>query len=133
MIWIRSHRRRPAQDNDKRSPGSPALTRSQVNIGVALIDAGAGPEMARWLVGVLGAANRAYLPTAVVEFDRRRTSLHFGLDGRELAFVAARPGAAKWLRIYADGSHDDGPVGAAPQQTIQQLFDWLLDDADSHA
>jgi hypothetical protein len=131
MIWIRSRGRRPVPANDLGPPGGPTLTRSQVNIGVALIDAGARPEMAGWLLGVLGSAHRAYLPTPVVEVDRRRTTVHFGLDGRELAFVAARPGAAKWLRIYADGSHDDGPLGAASEPSIQQLFDWLLDDVAS--
>jgi hypothetical protein len=117
--------------NGLRAGGLPTQTRSQVNIGVALIDAGAQPEIAKWLLGVLGAANRAYLPTPAVEVDRRRTAVHFGVDDRELAFVAARPGAAKWLRIYADGSHDEGPIGTAPEQTIQQLFDWLVDDVDT--
>jgi hypothetical protein len=131
MSWTRSVSHQAMPGNDLRAAGRRTLTRSQVNIGVALIDAGARPDMAKWLLGLLGAANRAYLPMPVVEVDRRRTAVHFGVDDRELAFVAARPGAAKWLRIYADGSHDDGPVGNASEQTIQQLFDWLVDDVDT--
>jgi hypothetical protein len=133
MSWIRSVRHHPLPRDDPHAPESPALTRSQVNIGVALIDAGARPEMTTWLLSVLGRANRAYLPTPVVEVDRRRTAVHFGVDDRELAIVAARPGAAKWLRIYADGSHDDGPIGTGPEETIQQLFDWLVDDVNTRA
>jgi hypothetical protein len=133
MSWIRSVGHGRLLRNRSRASGSPTLTRWQVNIGVALIDAGARPEMAEWLLSLLRAANRAYLPTPVVEVDRRRTAVHFGVDDRELALVAARPGAAKWLRIYADGSHDDGPIGSAPEQTIRQLFDWLVDDVTTHA
>jgi hypothetical protein len=131
MSWTRSVGRHLMPGNTLRVRGSSPLTRSQINIGIALVDGGARPEMARWLLSVLGAANRAYLPTPAVAVDRRRTALHFVIDDRELAVVAARPGAAKWLRIYADGSHDEGPVGRAPGETMRRLFDWLVDDVET--
>ena len=68
------------------------MTRSLVSIGVALIDAGAQPDLARWLLDLLGSSRRVYLPRPKVEAHRRLTILRFDLDDRELMILAAQPG-----------------------------------------
>jgi hypothetical protein len=107
------------------------MTRSLVSIGVALIDAGARPDMARWLLDLLGSTRRVYLPRPKVEAGRSQTILRFALDDRELMILVARPGIAYWQRILPEGVLDQGPLGPVASQCVRQLFDWLLNDAVS--
>jgi hypothetical protein len=105
------------------------MTRSIVKIGITLIDAGARPEMARWVLDLLKSAHRAYLPTPVVLVDQERAALQFTVDGRALSVLAPRPELACWHRIHPDGSHDQGFLAAPPDQMIGDLFDWLFGQA----
>jgi hypothetical protein len=103
------------------------MTRCLVSIGVALIDAGTQPEIARWIINLLGSLPRTYLPRPEVEADRRRTIVRFHVADRALLFAFLGPGSGSWCRIHADGSQDGGALGKVPARDVQGLFDWLLD------
>lgn len=107
------------------------MTRSLVSIGVALIDAGVRPDLAKWLIGLFDSAGRAYLPRPRVIVERRQAVLRFDLDDRELIILAFRPGVACWQRSIGGDVLDQGPFGAKALDRSRELFDWLLDDAFS--
>jgi hypothetical protein len=58
------------------------MTRSLVKLGVALIDAGARREVARWRLGLLESAHRVYLATRIVEVDEGRRSILLSMATR---------------------------------------------------
>jgi hypothetical protein len=103
------------------------MTRCLVSVGVALIDAGTPPEIARWIINMMSALPRAYLPRPEVEADRRRTIVRFQVDDRALLFTLVQPGFGLWCRIRPDGCQDRGDLGKTSARAVQGLFDWLLD------
>src|SRR4051812_24714675 len=105
------------------------MSRSLVAIGVRLIDAGARPEVARWIIDVLRSTGRVYLPLPRLRVSRRATLLHFLAVDRALIVALTRPGFARWCRIHPDGSQDRGNFGPLPTPLAQELFAWLLEDA----
>jgi hypothetical protein len=105
------------------------MTRCLIAIGVALVDAGAPPATARWIVELLGSTRRAYLPRPEVAIDRHETVVRFQVGDRALALAVARPGAACWCRTHPDGTQDRAALGPAASGRVAGLFDWLLDDA----
>ncbi|MBV8075562.1 MAG: hypothetical protein JO284_04165 [Planctomycetaceae bacterium] len=107
------------------------MTRSLVAIGVALIDAGAQPDITRWLIELLGSTQRVYLPRPQVVIDGRQTLVRFELDERRLTVVTDRIGRAWWRRDYPDGTVDEGFIGPTSPECIPRLFDWLLDQTVS--
>lgn len=108
------------------------MTRRLVSIGVALIDAGARPAVASWIIGLLEATGRRYVPRPEVEVNARHTILRFEVDGRCLILAVARPGLALWCRKHPDGTQDRAVMSLAPVPCVQGLFDWLLDNAAVH-
>lgn len=109
------------------------MTRCLVSIGVALIDAGARPDITAWTLNLLGATQRAYLPRPEVEVNQRHTILRFHMANRELILAVARPGLASWCRTHPDGTQDHAAISLAPVPCMQRLFDWLLDDVPVRA
>ncbi len=105
------------------------MNRCLISIGVALVDAGAPPATARWIVELLGATRRAYLPRPEVAVDRGATVVRFQVAARALALAGARPGAMCWCRTHPDGTRDRAALGPAAAGGVGGLFDWLLDDA----
>ena len=89
------------------------MTRSLVAIGVALIDAGAQPDMTRWLIELLGSTQRVYLPRPQVVIDGHQTLVRFALDERRLTVVTDRIGRAWWPAIIPMGP-SDGALSAPP-------------------
>jgi hypothetical protein len=108
------------------------MNRHLISIGVALVDAGARPDVIGWLIDLLGSAHRAYLPLPRVEVDeRRKTIIQFRIDSRELILVAVRPGVGGWLRRGPDGCQDRGALGGpASGDIMPRLIEWLLDGRD---
>jgi hypothetical protein len=104
------------------------MTRSLVSAGVALINAGVRPDIARWVVDLLGSIPRAYLPRPEVETARGYTLVRFRAGEKELTLALGQPGFAYWSRLLPDGSRDRGRLDALPAQDLERLFDWLLDD-----
>ncbi len=104
------------------------MTRCLVSIGVALIDAGTPPEIARWIINVLSSLPRTNFPRPEVEADRHRTIVRFHVGDRALLLAVVQPGSGWWCRIHPAGFQDRGELGKVPARDVQALFDWLLDD-----
>jgi hypothetical protein len=95
--------------------------------GVGLIDAGTAPDVARWIVGLLGSVRRAYLPLPEVAMIRGDTILRFRVGAREVLIVASRPGHAIWWRAEKGGAQERSSFGPEAARPAVLLFDWLLD------
>lgn len=105
------------------------MSRCLVVIGVRLIDAGARPEVARWIIDLLKSTGRDYLPLPQMRVKRQYTLLRFFAVDRELIVALTKPGFARWCRIHPDGSLDRGSLDLMPTQLVQELFAWLLEGA----
>jgi hypothetical protein len=103
------------------------MRRFLVSTGVALIDAGTAPDVARWLVELLGSVPRTYLPRAEVEVESECTIVRFRAGDRGLLLAVVRPGFACWSRLKSDGSRDGGRLSEEPVEEVARLFDWLVD------
>jgi hypothetical protein len=112
--------------------GGAIVSKTLFKIGIALIEQGAGPETTSWILELLKSADCAQLPLPVLLVDQGRAALHFAVGGRALAVLAPRPNVTWWHRIYPDGSHDQGQLGARSEQTIADLFDWLFGQMPTH-
>jgi hypothetical protein len=108
------------------------MNRHVTSIGVALVDAGARPDVIGWLIDLLGSAHCAYLPVPRVKVDERRnTIIQFQIDSRELILVAVCPGVGDWLRVDPEGRRDRGALGGpASGDIMPRLIEWLLDGRD---
>jgi hypothetical protein len=95
--------------------------------GVGLIDAGTAPDVARWIIGLLGSVRRAYLPPPEVAMVRGDTILRFRVDAREVLIVASRPGHAIWWRAEKGGAQERSSFGPEAARLGAPLFDWLLE------
>jgi hypothetical protein len=95
--------------------------------GVGLIDAGTAPDVARWIIELLGSVRRAYLPLPEVARVRGDTILRFRVDAREVLIVASRPGHAIWWRAEKGGAQERSSFGPEAARLGVLLFDWLLD------
>jgi hypothetical protein len=105
------------------------MSRHLVSIGVALIDAGARPDIARWIVELLGSVPRTYLPQPEVQVERRYTLVRFHVGDKGLILAVVQPGFACWCRLHPDGSQDRGQLGPVPARRMERLFDWLLEES----
>lgn len=105
------------------------MNRYLISVGLSLVDAEVRPDVARWIVNLLGTVPRAYLPHPRVRRIRRATVLHFSVADRDLIFAVVEPGFACWARLHPDGSQDRDHLGANPAERLQPLFDWLMDNA----
>jgi hypothetical protein len=108
------------------------MNRHLISIGVALVDAGARPDVIRWIIDLLGSGHRAYLPLPKIALDEpRKTLVQFRVDSRALILIAVRPRVGSWVRLGPHHCVDHGTLGGPGSgDTVVKLIEWLLDGHD---
>jgi hypothetical protein len=108
------------------------MNRHLISIGIALVDAGARPDVIRWVIDLLRSFHRAYLPVPRVAVDQRRKILmQFRVDSKALVLIIVSPGMGCWVKLGPFRCVDQGNLGGPESaDTLGQLLEWLLDDRD---